>query len=477
MDGIHDMGGTQGWGTVAIDPDEPVFEEPGTHGPSPSGWPSMGASGTNLDAFRHALERLHPREYLADGYYGRWLAAAETLLVDSGVLAPGAVEARARSLRGEDVAEPADARACASPSTSATAPGSLRQIDDQPAFEVGAAGPGQDLHKPARHTRLPRYVARHGSAWSTAPSRPPCCPTPTPTSPARTPSTSTPCASTSTELWGAGRRALRPLASTSSRATWRRPRECRLRTADRPPAALRAEALESLLIERGLVEPEVLDEFINRYENDVGPLNGAKVVAKAWVDPDYRPAAARGRHRRHRRARLRRARRASTSWWSRTPTTSTTSSCARCAPATRGRCSACRPTGTRTRPTARGSCASRGRCWPRWASPLDDDVEIKVWDSQLRGPLLRAARAPGRHRGPVRGGAGRPGHPRRHGRRRRRSRSPLTRESSSPIDGPAAPPRRTASWSSTSRGRAGRSAWRPRSRDQGRSRGRTSSRR
>jgi len=60
------------------------------------------------------------------------------------------------------------------------------------------------------------------------------------------------------------------------------------RSVDRPPAALRAEALEELLTERGLVKTEVLDGFINRYVNDVGPLNGAKVVAKAWVDADYR---------------------------------------------------------------------------------------------------------------------------------------------------------------------------------------------
>ena len=57
---------------------------------------------------------------------------------------------------------------------------------------------------------------------------------------------------------------------------------------DRPPAAVRAEALESLLTERGLVKSEVLDGFINRFVNDVGPMNGAKVVAKAWVDDDYR---------------------------------------------------------------------------------------------------------------------------------------------------------------------------------------------
>ena len=57
---------------------------------------------------------------------------------------------------------------------------------------------------------------------------------------------------------------------------------------DRLPPEVRAEALESLLAERGLIKSEVLDGFINRMVNDVGPMNGAKVVAKAWVDGDYR---------------------------------------------------------------------------------------------------------------------------------------------------------------------------------------------
>ena len=54
------------------------------------------------------------------------------------------------------------------------------------------------------------------------------------------------------------------------------------------PIELRTEALESLLVERGLVDPAVMDKFIKMYEQDVGPLNGAKVVARAWVDPDYK---------------------------------------------------------------------------------------------------------------------------------------------------------------------------------------------
>src|SRR5574341_199487 len=51
---------------------------------------------------------------------------------------------------------------------------------------------------------------------------------------------------------------------------------------------LRVRALESLLVEKGLVEPAALDALIDTYETKVGPRNGARVVARAWVDPDYR---------------------------------------------------------------------------------------------------------------------------------------------------------------------------------------------
>ncbi len=54
------------------------------------------------------------------------------------------------------------------------------------------------------------------------------------------------------------------------------------------PAALRTEALEQLLTERGLIDPNEMNEIITNYETNVGPLNGAKVVAKAWTDPQYR---------------------------------------------------------------------------------------------------------------------------------------------------------------------------------------------
>ena len=57
-----------------------------------------------------------------------------------------------------------------------------------------------------------------------------------------------------------------------------------------PPSdmALRVRALESLLVEKGLVDPAALDAIIETYEHKVGPRNGARVVAKAWIDPAYK---------------------------------------------------------------------------------------------------------------------------------------------------------------------------------------------
>ena len=52
--------------------------------------------------------------------------------------------------------------------------------------------------------------------------------------------------------------------------------------------ALRVKALETVLTEKNLVDPSVLDEVVDRYENRIAPQNGAKVVAKAWVDSDYK---------------------------------------------------------------------------------------------------------------------------------------------------------------------------------------------
>jgi nitrile hydratase subunit alpha len=52
--------------------------------------------------------------------------------------------------------------------------------------------------------------------------------------------------------------------------------------------ALRAAALEAVLVEKGLLSTDQIDAIVERYERDLGPQNGARVVARAWVDPEYR---------------------------------------------------------------------------------------------------------------------------------------------------------------------------------------------
>jgi len=54
------------------------------------------------------------------------------------------------------------------------------------------------------------------------------------------------------------------------------------------PMTARVRALETILVEKGLVDPAAVDAIIETYESEVGPQNGARVVAKAWVDPAYR---------------------------------------------------------------------------------------------------------------------------------------------------------------------------------------------
>jgi nitrile hydratase beta subunit len=158
MDGVADMGGvTRFFGPLpTIDPDEPVF---------PHVWEgrafavtllaNRAATASNLHAFRHALERVPEPEYLAS-YYGRWLASAEILLTDSGILAPGAVQARARALRGESVLEPTDPEPH-KPSMETAGGGNMRTIDAPRAFQVGDRVRATSDAAPG-HTRLPAYV-------------------------------------------------------------------------------------------------------------------------------------------------------------------------------------------------------------------------------------------------------------------------------------------------------------------------------
>jgi nitrile hydratase len=165
--GVHDLGGAPGWGPAPVpEPDEPVFPHRWEARAFALALLSMRMSGTNLDAFRHAQSRLDRARYFDDGYYGRWLYAAENLLYDSSIIAPGTVEARAANLAdrraggsGEGVVEP-PAPDPKKPDYAPTAAGSLRAVDAAPAFVVGQRVRAKAAD-PAGHTRLPRYVMGH----------------------------------------------------------------------------------------------------------------------------------------------------------------------------------------------------------------------------------------------------------------------------------------------------------------------------
>jgi nitrile hydratase beta subunit len=157
MDTVADMGGQQGYGKVQLDPpDDPPFHEEWERRAFAMALLSMRMSGTNLDTFRYGLARQHPIDYLAFGYYGRWLKMAESLLVDSAIIAPGAVDARARKLMGEDVEEPPVPEPT-KPDYTPSGPGSIRQVDYPPKFALDDRVRAADRH-PTGHTRLARYV-------------------------------------------------------------------------------------------------------------------------------------------------------------------------------------------------------------------------------------------------------------------------------------------------------------------------------
>ena len=102
MDGIHDMGGMHGFGDIPNEADEPIFH---------AAWEGRifaiafvvesFVEGTNIDAGRHAIERIDPAVYLNSSYYERWLLGAQSTIVEAGVCSLEEIEARIDSLRAE----------------------------------------------------------------------------------------------------------------------------------------------------------------------------------------------------------------------------------------------------------------------------------------------------------------------------------------------------------------------------------------
>jgi nitrile hydratase len=157
VDGIHDMGGKQGFGHVRPLTQDPPFAEPWEGKAFALGLLSIRAAGTNVHAFRYALDRVPPLEYLTD-YYDRWLRASQLMLAESGVLTGEGVAARAARLAGAGQPEP-EPPELHKPQMPSGGPGNLRTLDTPPAFAVGDRVRAADLHTDG-HTRLPGYVRR-----------------------------------------------------------------------------------------------------------------------------------------------------------------------------------------------------------------------------------------------------------------------------------------------------------------------------
>jgi nitrile hydratase beta subunit len=95
MDGIHDLGGKQGFGPVRHSPGAPVFHAPWEKRVNALYSLAVRLGIFNMDEYRHAIERMEPRHYMAAGYYERTLTSLATLCVEKGMVTSEELERRA----------------------------------------------------------------------------------------------------------------------------------------------------------------------------------------------------------------------------------------------------------------------------------------------------------------------------------------------------------------------------------------------
>src|SRR5437764_11337120 len=98
MDGIHDMGGRQGFGQVRYTLDAKAFHAPWEVRANALYGFAVRAGLFNMDEYRHAIERMEPRHYLAASYYERSLTSLATLLVEKGLVTRDELERRANGV-------------------------------------------------------------------------------------------------------------------------------------------------------------------------------------------------------------------------------------------------------------------------------------------------------------------------------------------------------------------------------------------
>lgn len=155
MNGVHDMGGMQGFGAIERERDEPVFHARWEARTFALRQACSALRKWNIDRARHANERMPPEEYLPATYYERWLSGLQRLLLESGLLT------RAELTSGRS-AGPAPAGVV--PLAPEKVAGAVRagrnyRVDQPspPSFAVGAQVVARNMN-PAGATRLPRYA-------------------------------------------------------------------------------------------------------------------------------------------------------------------------------------------------------------------------------------------------------------------------------------------------------------------------------
>jgi nitrile hydratase len=153
VNGAHDMGGMHGFGRVEIEPSEPVFHAPWEGRMFALNRAIAHFRRWNLDIVRHSVERIPPAQYLAAGYYERWLLAFESRLIEHGFVTPIELE----SGRAEGRVEVVPLRAAEIPTALKWRGTERMDVDVAPRFKIGDRVVTR-MQNSTEHTRLPRYA-------------------------------------------------------------------------------------------------------------------------------------------------------------------------------------------------------------------------------------------------------------------------------------------------------------------------------
>src|SRR5437588_692480 len=237
MNGVHDMGGMHGFGPVRREEGSSPFHAP---------WEgrvfammtalTRGRHTFNLDEMRRAVESIQPAQYLASVYYALRLAALRILLVEKGVVTASEIDAMLHKLGRE----PERVRTPARRDDPALAAAILADIERPPKQPREAIAP---RFRPGDREEA-TFMRDHGGGGG----------------------------------HGAEHRHEAEHHHETEHHHGGEVSQTQLLTA----------ALESLLVEKGLLSSDTIDQLVERYEKDIGPMIGARVVARAWTDPAYK---------------------------------------------------------------------------------------------------------------------------------------------------------------------------------------------